>query len=152
MKYQQDTEVRVSHGQLEGYVGRVSGYDPLFEMYMVTLPDLAHAVLSFDEEELEALGENKNDRNEPEMADVPDFGMSSEALAQYTSEFVNRCVTRILTVGHDQYDQGGHQRFEAHSIADVCQMALEEIEDLAVYAAMLHIKLRRTLAAVEEVL
>ncbi len=152
MKYQRDNEVRVSQGQLEGYVGRVSSYDPMFEMYMVTLPDLANAVLSFDEQELEALGENKNDPNEPESAAVPDFGMSSEELAKYTSDFVNRCMNRILTVGHDQYDQGGHQRFEIHSIADVCQMALEEIEDLAVYAAMLHIKLRRTLAAVEEVL
>ncbi|MFC0547073.1 hypothetical protein [Kutzneria chonburiensis] len=155
MKHENNSLVRITVGQLEGFVGRITGYDEFFELYLVRVPELAETVVGLDETEIEALADNDNSAapaNEPDMPPAPPFGMSSEDLAQYTADFINRCMTRVTTVGREQYDLGGHQQFEVKSIADVCRMALEEVEDFAVYAAMVHIRVRRTLAAVEEVL
>ncbi|WP_142000311.1 hypothetical protein [Amycolatopsis cihanbeyliensis] len=78
--------------------------------------------------------------------------MSAEELADYTAEFLDRCTSRIVGVGQEQYACGSHQQFEALHPIKIVDYALEEVEDLANYAAMQHIRLRRIRSALEGIL
>lgn len=70
--------------------------------------------------------------------------MTSEEHAAEVAEIVGRLTGRIVGVGAEQYDDGsGQQRFEGRSLDAIVQDALEEIEDLIVYACQLHIRVRQ---------
>ncbi|MEV5079263.1 hypothetical protein AB0K74_10660 [Streptomyces sp. NPDC056159] len=69
--------------------------------------------------------------------------MTSEELADEVGNFIRECQGRILGVGADQYDEGHGQKFETMPMAELVVWAREEAQDLAVYAAMLDIRLKR---------
>lgn len=70
-------------------------------------------------------------------------GMSSEDLANYVDQFIREAQARVRGVGDEQYSQGTHQKFEAMHPDELFEWAQEEVQDIAVYAAMLDIRLRR---------
>lgn len=71
--------------------------------------------------------------------------MTSEEHAAEVRSIVDRLEGRILGPGMLQYDDGsGVQRFERKPLDTIVEDALEEIEDLIVYACQLHIRLRQT--------
>lgn len=76
------------------------------------------------------------------MAAVP-WGMTSEQLAEYFAEFIRRAQARVTGIGHSQYGSDSEQRFEAMTPAELIDWAREEAQDLAVYAAMIDIRLAR---------
>jgi len=70
--------------------------------------------------------------------------MTSEEHAAEVAAIVDRLTDRILGPGMIQYDDGsGVQRFEKRPADAIVQDALEEIEDLVVYACQLHIRVRQ---------
>jgi hypothetical protein len=77
--------------------------------------------------------------------------MTSEELADEVSHFIGECRGRILGVGAEQYDEGnGQQKFEIMPLVELVVYAREEAQDLAVYAAMLDIRLKRLEDALRE--
>jgi hypothetical protein len=68
--------------------------------------------------------------------------MTSEQLAESFAEFIGECKGRILGVGAEQYSDGTTQKFETMPLLELIRYAREEAQDLAVYAAMLDIRLR----------
>lgn len=70
--------------------------------------------------------------------------MTSEELADNFGHFMRACRGRILGVGAEQYeDDNGNQKFETMPLTELVAYAREEAQDLAVYAAMLDIGLKR---------
>lgn len=70
--------------------------------------------------------------------------MTSEEHAAEVAVIVDRLTDRILGPGMIQYDDGsGVQRFEKRPLDAIVTDALEEIEDLIVYACQLHIRVRQ---------
>ena len=75
--------------------------------------------------------------------------MTSEEHATEVEVIVARLSDRIMGVGMLQYDDGsGLQRFEKRPMEAIVQDALEEIEDLIVYACQLHIRVRQIAGSV----
>jgi hypothetical protein len=88
----------------------------------------------------------------PALVDkVAEFGMSSDELAQYCAEYIASCVSRIQGVGHDQYYDGGHQKFEIMELDDLLMGLREELMDVSNYAAFLDIRMRRIQEALQSV-
>ncbi|GAB3847393.1 hypothetical protein GCM10029963_28800 [Micromonospora andamanensis] len=84
----------------------------------------------------------------PALLPVVPEGMTPDDLADYVQAFVNAAKDRVLGVGADQYASYGadgrdRQLFEAMTPGQLITMAREEAQDLAVYAAMLDIRLAR---------
>ncbi|MFD3464834.1 hypothetical protein ACFWWM_00400 [Streptomyces sp. NPDC058682] len=73
--------------------------------------------------------------------------MTSEELADSFTGFIGECRSRILGIGAEQYDEGDGQKFEKMPLVDLIRYAREEAQDLAVYAAMMDIRLARLEAA-----
>ncbi|MGW6571642.1 hypothetical protein ACWGAN_05630 [Streptomyces sp. NPDC054945] len=73
--------------------------------------------------------------------------MTSEELANYVTDFIGECRSRILGIGAEQYDEGDGQNFERMPLHELIRYAREEAQDLAVYAAMIDIRLSRLEAA-----
>ncbi|MFF1739623.1 hypothetical protein [Streptomyces mirabilis] len=69
--------------------------------------------------------------------------MTPAQLAEYVTEFIGECQARVMGVGAEQYSQGEQQKFETMPLLDLIQYAREEAQDLAVYAAMVDIRLQR---------
>lgn len=69
--------------------------------------------------------------------------MTSDQLADEVSHFIEECRGRILGIGAEQYEELDGQKFEKMPFPELLQYAREEAQDLAVYAAMLDIRLRR---------
>jgi hypothetical protein len=69
--------------------------------------------------------------------------VSPEELSARFHHFMGECTHRILTVGAEQYSEGDTQKFETMPLLGLVQYAREEAQDLAVYAAMLDIRLSR---------
>lgn len=69
--------------------------------------------------------------------------MTPEELADEVEGFIGQCRGRILGVGADQYDEGDGQKFEKMPLVELITYAREEAQDLAVYAAMIDIRLQR---------
>lgn len=77
--------------------------------------------------------------------------MTSEELADHVAAAVDATRARVLGPGAEQYDDGsGVQKFERLPVPDLARWALEEIDDLMVYAVMLRIRIERLRVAVEE--
>jgi hypothetical protein len=73
--------------------------------------------------------------------------MTPAQLAEYVTEFIGECQARVMGVGAEQYSNGDQQKFETMPLGDLIQYAREEAQDLAVYAAMVDIRLQRLEAA-----
>lgn len=71
--------------------------------------------------------------------------MTSQEFADAVDRIVQAVRGRIIGVGMAQYDLGQDQgqRFETRPIEQIVVDALEEIDDLIVYAAQLRIRLER---------
>lgn len=70
--------------------------------------------------------------------------MTSEELADQVSRAVYATRDRVLGPGQEQYDDGsGVQKFERLPLPDLATWALEEIDDLIVYAVMLRIRVQQ---------
>jgi len=69
--------------------------------------------------------------------------VTSEELAEAVEDAIRRTRSRVLGVGLEQYDEGDTQHFERMDLAELLEWALEEVDDLVVYAVMLGIRLRR---------
>lgn len=69
--------------------------------------------------------------------------MTSQELANEVQAFVDECMARVNGVGKEQYSFGGTQKFEIMPLDSLFEYAEEELRDMAVYACMNHIRLRR---------
>jgi len=69
--------------------------------------------------------------------------MTSEQLAAAIAHTIQNVEQRIMGVGKDQYDLGDKQKIELMSLPEVVDMALEELDDLLAYAAVLRIRTSR---------
>ncbi|WP_144121145.1 hypothetical protein [Catellatospora sichuanensis] len=91
--------------------------------------------------------------NEVERVSVtlaaPPVGMTSAQLAEYTDGFIRAAMARVNGVGSEQYETPEGQRFERMSPVQILEMAREEAQDLAVYAAMTDIRIARLIDALE---
>ncbi|MFF0481081.1 hypothetical protein [Streptomyces sp. NPDC004435] len=77
--------------------------------------------------------------------------MTSEELADEVGHFIRQCRGRILGIGADQYQEpDGRQKFETMPLVELVIYAREEAQDLAVYAAMLDIRLKKLEDALRE--
>lgn len=76
--------------------------------------------------------------------------MNSAQLADEVETLVRNCRERVMGVGDEQYSEGDTQKFERLPLTSVVDYALEEVEDIVNYAAMLHIRLRRLKAVIAE--
>lgn len=81
---------------------------------------------------------------------IPPFGVSPEELADYVGDYIEACRNRVLTVGAEQYSEGDSQKFEKMPILELIQYGREEAQDLAVYAAMIDIRLARMAEKLKE--
>jgi hypothetical protein len=68
--------------------------------------------------------------------------MTSEELADQVTSVVENLRARIIGTGNEQYSQGEKQKIELKSEKEIAQEALEEIEDLIVYSAVIHARLQ----------
>lgn len=78
-----------------------------------------------------------------EAPKAPPFGMTPDALAGYVQDFITAAKARVTGVGAEQYAGADSQKFERLSLSELFTMAREEAQDLAVYAAMIDIRLQR---------
>jgi hypothetical protein len=70
--------------------------------------------------------------------------MRSTDLADEVEAAINRCRSRILGVGKDQYEEEPDtQKFETMPFDQLIDWALEELDDVINYAVMLGIQVRR---------
>lgn len=69
--------------------------------------------------------------------------MLSRELSDEVEWLIRECSLRVMGTGNEQYSEGQKQRFERLPLEEVFQYTYEEIEDLIVYATMIHIRLRR---------
>lgn len=77
--------------------------------------------------------------------------MTSEELADHVAAAVDATRARVLGPGREQYDDGtGVQKFERLAVPELARWALEEIDDLIVYAVMLRIRIQRLETALGE--
>lgn len=131
--------VVLTAGLFTGHAGHIESYDRASDVYLIHL-DNGHHVFAFPGI-FEVIAS--------EMPDTPAHGMTSEQLADYVSDFIVACTTRVRGVGDEQYSEGTHQKFEAMGVDELFDWAMEEVQDLAVYAAMLHIRLDRVKQAIK---
>ncbi|MDL5204934.1 MULTISPECIES: hypothetical protein [unclassified Streptomyces] len=76
--------------------------------------------------------------------------MTSDELADEVGHFIRQCRGRILGIGAEQYEEPEGQKFETMPLVELVTYAREEAQDLAVYAAMLDIRLKRLEDALRE--
>lgn len=79
---------------------------------------------------------------------VKPFGLTSDELAQYVSDFVVDATSRVRGVGNDQYSMQGYQRFEEYTLPRLFEETDEELLDLMNYLVMLRIRLIRLAGAI----
>jgi hypothetical protein len=65
------------------------------------------------------------------------FVMTSEELSNQVTDCVESLRERILGTGDDQYSQGDQQAIELKSNTQLVTEAIEELDDLIVYAVVL---------------
>jgi len=143
-KYLRGERIRII---ASGYTGSIQlEPSPGRPFYIVTVDtdpngDRLKSVLvyDYDETELEPL-------NSP--VDVLRYGMTPEQLGDGFTAFIKRAYRRIVTVGR-AYSNGESQKFEDMAPREILVAAMEEVEDLGVYAGMLHIRLQRILSALD---
>lgn len=67
-------------------------------------------------------------------------GASSEELADFIDLMSSHAADRVMTVGNEQYSNGGRQKYEAMSEAELRHELVEELLDVIAYASMIAIK------------
>ncbi len=72
--------------------------------------------------------------------------MTSEELADQVTSVVENLRARIIGTGNEQYSQGEKQKIEEKTDREIAKEALEEIEDLIVYSAVIHARLQRLIS------
>lgn len=153
---EQDDPVRVVEGKYVGRVGQV--LDVLFHGTKIIV-DVSGQEVAYDRNQLEPLFDLeqgiqiKLPEVEPGSAlaeKVKAFGLSSEELGEFCVEFNSEAQGRINGVGNKQYSQGGFQKFETMELDELLEYAEEEVLDIANYAAMMFIRLRRLRQALDE--
>lgn len=117
--------------------GVVEDYDDGGEVYAVRMDEDPELVIGVSESRL-VLREDTETGTDPLT-----FGMSSQGLADHVDEFVGRATDRVLGDGKSQYSFGTHQKFEVMEFDDLLVALQEELEDSAVYASMLDIRIQR---------
>lgn len=145
--------VRILEGR---HVGRVGEVIDFFGGKVIV--DIRGIEVGFNRDELEPLFDVQSgiqikydDETTPALVNkVIPFGMSSEDLAQEVAQFIAECAGRIKGVGKDQYESGGHQKFETMELDELFEYAEEELRDICNYSAFLVIRLRRIRAALDE--
>lgn len=121
--------VKIAEGIYAGHSGRIASESANNTMYVVSFDDGSEGIYYGDELTV--------------VAQVPDYGMTSAQLAEYTAEFITAATSRVIGVGDAQYSQGSSQKFEDMPLPELFDWMDEELQDVAVYAAMLSIRLRR---------
>lgn len=147
--------VRIKGGDFAGEFGVIVEYDHVFDLYLV---ENGKRRSGHEWHELEPLFtmsqvvsvKVEDDTTPALVKKVIPFGMSSDDLAEEIAEFIAECAGRIKGVGKDQYEEGGHQKFEEMELDDLFEYAEEELRDICNYAAFLVIRLRRIRAALNE--
>ena len=132
-------ELRFRHGDnvefFDLHVGRTRGviddflWDGYWTVDVAGKPRLLHE----DADEMRLVAEDS----------APEFGMTSAGLADEVAKAITRATARVVGVGQDQYDLGDHQKFETMPLTALLEMALEELDDVIVYAVMQQIRFRR---------
>jgi hypothetical protein len=69
--------------------------------------------------------------------------VTPEQLADRVTLFIEECRSRVLGVGAEQYAEEDGQKFEKMPLPELITYAREEAQDLAVYAAMIDVRLQR---------
>lgn len=131
MRFQHGQRVRITAGDASGNHGTVEFYDELFGLYVVRVDGRDGHRFGCQPDELVPGGS------------APEFGMTSQQLADYVAEFIGRATARVTGVGDQQYSRDGFQKFEAIPLEELLLMLQEELQDAAVYAAMLDIRVQR---------
>lgn len=149
MKYEEGDVVVIVSGNGEGLIGTVTGAE-LGGNYTVDVNGLAVVKPIESLAPVEELEDDYETYEAPEDTEVPSFGMTSDALAEYAAKMNERVSQRIKGVGQEQYSEGDYQKFEAMPLPDLLVMTLEEIEDIAAYLPMMHIRVRRLLKALRD--
>ena len=76
--------------------------------------------------------------------------MTPEDLAYEVEDAIRYCRRRVLTVGANQYSEDeDRQKFEGMHPAELMEEALDEIDDLIVYAVMARIRIKDILEKVD---
>lgn len=76
---------------------------------------------------------------------VPDYGITTEELAQHVEYLNMRAKLRVYGPGHEQYSLSSHQKFEDYTPAELFKEIRDELLDVINYVAMLDILIGRTL-------
>lgn len=133
--------VRITKGAYAGLDSTVRSF--LDGLYYV-VPDVNPKVVIYVTADYLALIESGN------QVDPLKIGMTSDDLAEYVDQFIREAQARVRGVGDEQYSEGTHQKFEAMSLDELLAWAQEEVQDVAVYSAMLDIRLRRIRAVLKD--
>lgn len=140
--YEIGDRVAVNSGTYIGAIGTIEFVYPGNAGYLIHTDDNQH---------LAAL-RSMIDRVAPAepVVDPLKQGMTSEDLAVYVDAFIREAQARVRGVGDQQYSEGTHQKFEAMHPDELFAWAQEEMQDIAVYAAMLDIRIRRIREALKD--
>lgn len=123
--------------------GEVLTYDPEEGQYWVMVEEFGDLIVGIPEDSDRLLPFTDDDDEVLAELEAPGFGMSSDDLALYVRQFIERATARVKGVGNDQYNEGDYQKFEAMPLDELLDMLQEELQDAAVYAAMLDIRIKR---------
>jgi len=121
--------------------GKTMGFNPDEVEPLFTLPEVAAVHVTEVDEEGDPVGTTVLEKI------VKPFGLSSDDLAQYVSDFVVDAVARVKGVGNEQYSMQGYQKFEALTLPGLFEYADEELLDLMNYLVMLRIRFIRLASA-----
>lgn len=67
--------------------------------------------------------------------------MTSEELSEQVTSCIESVRARIIGTGDEQYSQGDKQKIETKTNRELITEAIEELDDLIVYAAVLRARL-----------
>lgn len=139
-QFPRGTRVVINKGEYAGIPGTIEGYNSEHNAYLLTTDE--GSWLWADPSVLE-VSSYQGERLEDVPTVYPQYGMTSPQLAAFVSDFIGRCSERVLGVGHEQYAEEESQRFEDLPLGELVEYLSEELQDIAVYAAMLDIRLHR---------
>lgn len=152
--------VLIKSGDFSGHVGMVTAFE--FGLYLVERGGVksAHADAElqplFTPQEVKSIRtvEVDDDGHQIDGAleqAVKPFGITSDDLADFTTEFLAEAVTRIKGTGNDQYSNGTYQKFEGKTLLEILTDMQEEALDLGNYAAMFFVLVERLKRAVDTI-
>ena len=103
--------------------------------------DTAQGQLSFIPRETNTTPLLEDLRDTPAVRKHGDWpGAESSELADFIDLMSSYAAERVMTVGDEQYANGGRQKYEAMSEAELRHELIEELLDVIAYACMIGIK------------